>query len=118
LPIDSEISWSNQLASIYEEHAATFGITEIEKQVVDALDASLLPDAKYLYIDTEGYDYDIIRKYLSSRTFRPQEIYFEHEHIKEPNYRQIIAQFGYTVKNIDHLNTLAVRDDITHSIFS
>ena len=77
--------WVNGIASIKKEHYKKSGINEkyIIEEVVDAITyEKLFNDYKIsnidlLVIDTEGYDYDLIKMFPFEK-YRPKIIYFEY----------------------------------------
>ncbi|MBD3636883.1 MAG: FkbM family methyltransferase [Crocinitomicaceae bacterium] len=66
-----------------------------------------------LMIDTEGFDFEII-KMIDINANEPGMIIFEHSHLSEGDYQTCIAHLqenNYTVKK-DGANTIAIKDNL------
>lgn len=71
-------------------------------------------NVKLLHIDTEGYDYEIL-KLIPFQTIRPDLVMFEHKHLKYPDYKRAIMLLtgqGYIVKAKSNSDTIAIRPDV------
>ena len=86
------IEWTNQLSSINKEHIQTF----IPECIVDKINVECktlntiiedynIKEIEYLYIDTEGHDYDILMN-LDLFIIRPKNIIFENKHMDGPKH--------------------------------
>ncbi|MEO9532636.1 MAG: FkbM family methyltransferase [Crocinitomicaceae bacterium] len=90
----------------------------VEEKVRIISSASLLKEynisnVDLLMIDTEGFDYEII-KFFQIEKNAPQMIIFEHSHLSEDDYLECINHLkgnGYTVKK-DGPNTAAIKNEL------
>jgi FkbM family methyltransferase len=68
-----------------------------------------------LMIDTEGYDYEILKTYPFNE-FRPSIIIYEHRHLSKADYKESMAyirSFGYTLYAFE-CDTLAIHESVLH----
>lgn len=67
-------------------------------------------DLNLLMIDTEGFDYEIIRS-INFEKFSPEMIYFEHEHLNKEQMKDIdhILMKNNYRQLVNGINTLAYR---------
>ncbi|MDQ0391877.1 FkbM family methyltransferase [Labrys monachus] len=92
--------WFDQLASFDRNHITSHLGSKIEPYIIqisvpavsltEAIKLNMIEKIDLLHIDTEGYDYNILRQLDFSR-FRPTIIMYEHKHLQKSNY--ISAQF-------------------------
>jgi FkbM family methyltransferase len=90
----------------------------IEEKVKITSSESLLADYKIekvdlLMIDTEGFDYEIIKLFKIEKT-APQMIIFEHSHLSDTDYSECtrhLIKNGYSVKK-DGPNTAAIKSEL------
>ena len=91
--------WIEQLASTNKDHAKKHGfdvVLEEEKVPVisidDIINENNVKKLDLLYIDVEGKEYDILMDFDMSK-LKPRFIIFEHLHITDEQYNQIIDKF-------------------------
>jgi len=107
------------IASFNREHLRKHGIREAHIEQVSVLSltfASLIEkyqikDLSLLQIDTEGFDYEIIKMAFASSCF-PQIIHFEHLHLSPKDRSacwQTLTDRGYAFSEIGY-NTLAIHN--------
>ncbi|NEU06783.1 FkbM family methyltransferase [Flavihumibacter sp. R14] len=118
--------WYDQLGSFNKE------VVEKHRSAIPDFDDLLIEDtvngitfkqllSKYsivkldvLHIDTEGYDYEIL-KMLPFETLTIDLIMFEHKHLTAQDYQMglnLLRQNGFTVGLKDASDTIAIRTDI------
>ena len=71
-----------------------------------------------IHIDTEGYDYEIIKS-IPFDSLNVDLIMFEHKHLSHSDYKnglKILRKHGYTVKTMDQSDTIAVKRSIVNKI--
>lgn len=77
--------------------------------IVDLLDKHNLKNLELVQIDTEGYDFEII-KTIPFNSLKPRLISFENEHLSEVDFeacKTLLQQNGYELHHIDR-DSLAV----------
>jgi FkbM family methyltransferase len=71
-----------------------------------------------IHIDTEGYDYEII-KLIPILKYKIDFIMFEHKHLSKSDYRnckKMLIKYGYKVLKNSDFDTTAVKKDILETI--
>lgn len=70
--------------------------------------SSKINHVDFLVIDTEGYDYEILKQ-VNFKNLRPKFIYYEHLHLSDNDTkasRSLLLENGYAISN-DYKNTFA-----------
>lgn len=88
--------------------------TEIDTETIDTvLEKSNLNKVDGYFIDTEGYDYEII-KLINFEDKKPELIFFEHVHINTADYKKclkLLKNYGYRLY-YQFRDTIAVSEQI------
>lgn len=103
------ISWCSQLASTNKDHIKTF----VPQCIVDKISIECktlntlikeynITELEYLYIDTEGHDYDILMDL--DLFIRPKNIFFENKHMDGPKYSLDINNCPKYYNLLKHFN--------------
>ncbi len=115
--------WTNQLGSFSREvilsHKRIF--PAIEQHLVEGFVETVCFDTlvkrfgidkiDVLSIDTEGYDYEVLKQ-IDFQRFRPSVVIYEHLHLSDRTKsasRTLLENFGYDVHNSYDMNYVAVR---------
>jgi FkbM family methyltransferase len=115
--------WCNELGSFSREvilsHESIF--PAIEQHLVEGYVETLCFDTlvkrfgidkiDVILIDTEGYDYEVLKQ-IDFQRFRPSLVIYEHLHLGEKTKsasKTLLENFGYDIHNSYDMNYVAVR---------
>lgn len=125
-------SWFDQLGSFDRQHILKHldgilepFIKEMEVEVLplsEILQRNHIQDCHLLHIDTEGYDYQVLKTLDFSAT-RPLAIFIEHTHLSElenKELRQLLHKHSYQVRDCerDYFAIDNKTDEVLHQILS
>jgi FkbM family methyltransferase len=95
--LDREVFAANAARSGMESHVESISVRSIRPQTL--LSQYQVPRISLLQIDTEGYDYEVI-KLFDVPTIRPEMIHFEHKHLPRRSWEECLEMLvsqGYQI---------------------
>lgn len=119
-------SWYFQLASFDRNMLLRHGIPEVEslitKKTVDVetfdqiMKSTQLPNLNLIHIDTEGYDFEIL-KTINLNQYKPEIIILEYRHLSIANFKEslkLLKKYNYKVFRNDY-DIISIRYDFYNS---
>jgi FkbM family methyltransferase len=120
---ESSSSWHNELGSFKKEVLYNHNIANVDEMIITVevpvltisslLKKHGLKNIDIITIDTEGYDFEIL-KTIDFKAFNPSVILYEHRHLSQTDYKQslkLLSQNNYSLYSEYGSDTIAVLND-------
>lgn len=120
---ESSSSWHNELGSFKKEILYKHNIANVDEIIITVevpvltisslLKKHGLRNVDIITIDTEGYDFEIL-KTIDYKAHKPSIILYEHRHLSQTDYKQsikLLSQNNYSLYSEYGSDTIAVLND-------